>query len=72
MCLSQFCNYLDGEERAGCLTVSFWCLVIVIVLWLFATVPWVGLQCVIVVFPDHTLLIFDLSFEIYLRFNQQP
>ena len=23
-------------------------------LWLFLTVPWVGLQCVIVVFPDHT------------------
>ena len=26
------------------------------VLWLFLTVPWVGLQCVIVVFPDHTYL----------------
>ena len=25
-----------------------------IVLWLFLTVPWVGLQCVIVVLPDHT------------------
>ena len=24
---------------------------------LFFTVPWVGLQCVIVVFPDHTLLL---------------
>ena len=24
------------------------------VLWLFLTVPWVGLQCVIVAFPDHT------------------
>ena len=22
-------------------------------LWLFVMVPWVGLQCVIVVFPDH-------------------
>ena len=31
----------------------------VCVLWLFLTVPWVGLQCVIVVFPDHThLLVF--------------
>ena len=28
------------------------------VLWLFLTVPWVGLQCVIVVFPDHTHLLF--------------
>ena len=26
--------------------------------WLFLTVPWVGLQSVIVVFPDHTHLIF--------------
>ena len=24
------------------------------VLWLFLMVPWVGLQCVIKVFPDHT------------------
>ena len=28
----------------------------VIVLWLFLTVPWVGLQCVFVVFPDQTHL----------------
>ena len=30
------------------------CLVIVSVLWVFLMVPWVGLQCVIVLFPDHT------------------
>ena len=24
------------------------------VLWLFLTVPWIGLKCVIVVLPDHT------------------
>ena len=30
------------------------CLVTFEVLWLFLTVLWVGLQCVIVVFPDHT------------------
>ena len=28
------------------------------VLWLFHTVPWVGMQCVIVIFPDHTYLFF--------------
>ena len=28
----------------------------VIVMWLFLTVSWVGLRCVIVVFPDHTYL----------------
>ena len=33
-------------------------LVTVNVLWFFLTVPWVGLQCVIVVFPDHTYLPF--------------
>ena len=26
----------------------------VTVLWLFLTVPWVGLHCMIVVFPDNT------------------
>ena len=29
------------------------------VLWLFLTLPCVGLQYVIVVFPDHTHLLFD-------------
>ena len=32
--------------------------VFVIFLQLFLTVPWVGLQCVIVVFSDHTYLLF--------------
>ena len=27
--------------------------------WLFLAVPWVGMQCVIVVFPDHTHLLFQ-------------
>ena len=40
--------------------LSFRCLVTVNVLWLFLTVPWVGLQCVIVVFPDHTHLLLDI------------
>ena len=34
-----------------CLTHVFFT---VNVLWLFLTVPWVGLRCVIMVFPDHT------------------
>ena len=29
------------------------------VLWLFLMVLWVGLQCTIVVFPDHTHLLFS-------------
>ena len=37
--------------------------VIVIVLWLFLTVPWVGMQCVIVVFPDHTTYFFLFFYD---------
>ena len=33
---------------------------------LFLTVPWVGLQCVIVVFPDHTHLLLRYSFCVHL------
>ena len=37
-------------------SLSPWCLVIVV--WLFFGVPWVCLQFVIVIFPDHTHLLF--------------
>ena len=37
--------------------LSAWCLGAVGVLWLFFTMPCVGLQCAIVVFPGHTHLI---------------
>ena len=36
------------------LLFSYRCLVTVNVRWLFLAVPCVGLQCVSVVFPDHT------------------
>ena len=39
------------------LLLSYRCIVTINVLWLFLTVPCVGLQCVIVVFPDHTHLL---------------
>ena len=41
--------------------LSFRGLVTVNVLWLFLAMPWFGLQCVIVVFPDHTNLLFNTS-----------
>ena len=49
----------------------------VFALWLFVTVPWVGLQCVIVVFPYHTHLLFRLikvskGAKIRNRYNQAP
>ena len=42
------------------LLLPYRCLVIVNVLRFFLAVPWVGLQCVIVFFPDHTHLLIIL------------
>ena len=39
------------------LTLSYRCIVTINVMWLFLTLPWVGLQCVFVVFSDHTHLL---------------
>ena len=44
------------RELVALLCLSSWCLVIVV--WLFLAVPWVCLQFVIWVFPDHTHLLF--------------
>ena len=50
---SSFAIILMGKrELVALLYLSFWCLVIVV--WLFLAVPWVCLQFVIAVFPDHT------------------
>ena len=46
------------RKLVALLLLSYRCIVTINVLWLFLTVPWVGLQCVIVVFPDHTHLLF--------------
>ena len=51
---------LTGKrELVALLSLSSWCLVIVV--WLFLAVSWVCLQFVIVVFPDHTHLLFLVS-----------
>ena len=47
---------MGKRELIALLSVPFCCLVIVV--WLFLAVPWVCLQFVIVVFPDHTHLLF--------------
>ena len=44
------------RELVALLSLSSWCLLIVV--WLFVAVPWVCLKLVIVVFPDHTHLLF--------------
>ena len=57
--LSRFAIILMGKRvLVSLLCLSSWCPVIVIVLLFFHTVPWVGLQSVIAVFPDHTHLLF--------------
>ena len=48
------------RDLLALLLLSYGCLVAVYVLWLFLTVPWVGLQCVILVFPDHTHFLLDI------------
>ena len=53
--LSSFAIILMGKtELVALLFLSSLCLVTVIVLWLFLMVQWVGLRCVIVVFPVYT------------------
>ena len=46
------------RELVVLLLLSYRWLVTVNALWPFLTEPWVGLQCVIMVFPDHTHLLF--------------
>ena len=47
------------RELVVLLLLSCGCFVTVNNLWLLLTVHWVGLQRVIVVFPDHTYLFFQ-------------
>ena len=65
LCLSLFCYALifsfaiilkRKKELIALLLLSYRCLVTVNILSLFLMVPWVGMRCVIVIFPDHTHL----------------
>ena len=59
--LSSFAIISLGEgELVVLLELSSPCYVAVSVLCLFLTVMWVGLQCVIVTFPGHTHLLYNL------------
>ena len=54
---SSFAIILIGKrELVALLSLSSWCLVSDV--WLFLAVPWVSLQFVFVVLPDHTHLLF--------------
>ena len=70
MCLSLLCYALlcvhssfaiilkRKRKLVALLLLSYRCIFTINVLMLFLTVPLVGLQYVIVVFPDHTHLLF--------------
>ena len=52
---------MGKKELVALLGLSFKSLVIVV--WLFLTMPWVCLQFVIVVFPDHIHLLFFVKYQ---------
>ena len=52
-------------ELVALLGLSPGCLVMVE--WLFLVVPWGCLQFVIVVFPDHTHLLFSIGFQLHCK-----
>ena len=57
---SSFAIILKSKRKlVPFLLLSYRCIVTLYVLWLFLAVPWVGQQCVIVEFPDHTHLLFN-------------
>ena len=68
---SSFAITLMGKRKlVALLSLSSWCFVIVV--WLFLVLPWVCLQFVIVVFPDHThYLLLYLSFLQIDKYDNQ-
>ena len=62
---SSFAIILMGKRKlVDLFSLSSWCLLMVV--WLFLAVPWVC-QFVIVVFPDHTHLLFlGSEYTLYL------
>ena len=56
---SSFAIILKRKRKlVALLLLSYRCIVAINVMWLFLTAPWIGLQCVIVAFPNHTRLLF--------------
>ena len=56
---SSFAIILKRKRKLiALLLLSYICIGTINVLWLFLAVLWVGLQCEIVVFSDHTHLLF--------------
>ena len=59
---------MGKRELVALLCLSSWYLVIVV--WLFLTMPWVFLQFVSVVFPDHTHF-FQMTLALHYNFISQ-
>ena len=57
--LVLLCITLRKRKLVALLLLSYRRIVTMNVLWFFLTVPWVGLQYVIVFFSDHTHLLFQ-------------
>ena len=53
---------MEKRKLVALLNLSYWCLGMVE--WLFLAAPWVCLRFVIVVFPDHTHLLFLTIFTV--------
>ena len=78
LCLSLFCYALFcvhssfeiilkmNRNLVALLFLSYRCIATINVLRLFLMVSWVFLQCVIVVFPDHTNLLFLLRYPKFI------
>ena len=65
---SSFAIILMGKRKlVALLSLSSWCLLMVV--WLLLAMPWVCLLFVIVVFPDHTHLLFlGSEYPLYLLY----
>ena len=59
---SSFAIIMKRKRKlVALLLLSYRCIVTVNVPWPFLTLPWVGMQSVIVVFPGHNHLLLDLT-----------
>ena len=69
---SSFAIILKRKRKlVALLLLSYRCIVTINVLCLILTVPRVGLQCVIVIFPDHTHLLFMAMFFLPFRWSHK-
>ena len=64
---SLFCLSLSGRFKQVLFSLSYWCLVMDV--WLFLAVQFVCLRLLIVVFPDHTYYFYCSLFN-FQRVNQ--